>query len=44
MCFVCPLLYVGWKIVKKTKLVKPEEADLVCVLLPNSALHPGDVC
>ncbi|OAG41603.1 hypothetical protein AYO21_04067 [Fonsecaea monophora] len=29
MCFVCPLLYVGWKIVKKTKIVKPEEADLV---------------
>ncbi|OAP60514.1 hypothetical protein AYL99_05516 [Fonsecaea erecta] len=29
MCFVCPLLYVGFKIVKRTKIVRPEEADLV---------------
>ncbi|TGO35867.1 hypothetical protein BHYA_0143g00090 [Botrytis hyacinthi] len=29
MVFVCPILYGGWKIVKKTKVVKPEEADLV---------------
>lgn len=29
MCFVCPILYVGWKVVKKTKVVKPAEADLV---------------
>lgn len=29
MVFACPLLYAGWKIVKKTKVVKPEEADLV---------------
>ncbi|KIN04752.1 hypothetical protein OIDMADRAFT_157038 [Oidiodendron maius Zn] len=29
MCFVCPILYVGWKIFKKSKLVKPEEADLI---------------
>jgi yeast amino acid transporter len=29
MVFACPLLYGGWKIVKRTKVVKPEEADLV---------------
>ncbi|KAI9642222.1 hypothetical protein NHQ30_009024 [Ciborinia camelliae] len=29
MVFVCPILYAGWKVVKKTKIVKPEEADLV---------------
>ncbi|KUJ22442.1 amino acid transporter-like protein [Mollisia scopiformis] len=29
MCFVCPILYVGWKVVKKTKMIPPEEADLV---------------
>ncbi|RDW64085.1 amino acid transporter-like protein [Coleophoma crateriformis] len=29
MCFVCPILYVFWKVLKKTKVVKPEEADLV---------------
>ncbi|KAF2098240.1 putative arginine permease [Rhizodiscina lignyota] len=29
MIFVCILLYFGWKIVKRTKLVKPHEADLV---------------
>ncbi|KAK6835970.1 hypothetical protein PG987_006465 [Apiospora arundinis] len=29
MLFICPVLYVGWKIIHKTKLVKPEEADLV---------------
>ena len=38
MCFVCPILYVGWKIVRKSKLVKPEEADLVCVPFPNNAI------
>jgi amino acid transporter len=35
MCFVCPILYVGWKVIKKTKVVKPKEADLVWFLLPN---------
>jgi len=29
MVFVCPILYVGWKVVKKTKLVRAEDADLV---------------
>lgn len=29
MCFVCPILYVGWKVWWKTKVIKPEEADLV---------------
>jgi amino acid transporter len=29
MVFVCPLLWGGWKLVKKTKMVKAEEADLV---------------
>jgi amino acid transporter len=29
MVFVCPILYVAWKVVKRTKFVKPEEADLV---------------
>jgi yeast amino acid transporter len=28
MVFVCPILYVAWKVVKRTKFVKPEEADL----------------
>lgn len=29
MCFFCPVIYLGWKIIKRTKIVKPEEADLV---------------
>ena len=29
MVFLCPILYVSWKLIKKTKIVKPEEADLV---------------
>jgi amino acid transporter len=29
MVFLCPILYVGWKVYRKTKVVKPEEADLV---------------
>lgn len=33
MVFACPVFYVGWKVVKKSKFVKPEEADLVCVLV-----------
>jgi len=28
MCFVCPILYVGWKLVKKSKVVKAEEAGM----------------
>lgn len=29
MIFVCMLLFVGWKVVKKTKFVHPRDADLV---------------
>lgn len=29
MVFACPLLYGGWKIAKRTKVVRPEDADLV---------------
>ncbi|OQU94809.1 hypothetical protein CLAIMM_01105 [Cladophialophora immunda] len=29
MIFVCAVLYVGWKLIKRTKVVKPHEADLV---------------
>lgn len=29
MVFMAPLLWGGWKLVKKTKMVKPHEADLV---------------
>ncbi|RFU26326.1 hypothetical protein B7463_g10019, partial [Scytalidium lignicola] len=29
MCFFCPVLYIGWKVIKRTKIVKPGEADLV---------------
>jgi len=29
MIFVCILLFFGWKLIKRTKFVKPEEADLV---------------
>jgi len=29
MCFVFPVLYVGWKVIKRSKVVHPAEADLV---------------
>ncbi|TVY89451.1 General amino acid permease [Lachnellula willkommii] len=29
MVFACPVLYVGWKVIKRTKIIKPAEADLV---------------
>ncbi|EXJ55940.1 hypothetical protein A1O7_08871 [Cladophialophora yegresii CBS 114405] len=29
MCFVCPVLFLFWKVLKKTKFVGPREADLV---------------
>lgn len=29
MCFASPILYFGWKLIKRTKVIKPEEADLV---------------
>lgn len=29
MVFLCPILYVGWKVYWKTSIIKPEEADLV---------------
>jgi amino acid transporter len=28
MIFICPVLFVGWKLVHKTKLRKATEADL----------------
>lgn len=29
MVGVCPILFLGWKFLKKTKMIKAEEADLV---------------
>ncbi|KAL3423742.1 amino acid permease [Phlyctema vagabunda] len=29
MCFACPIFFFGWKVVKKTKMVAPADADLV---------------
>lgn len=29
MIAVCPLLYIAWKVLKRSKLYKPEEVDLV---------------
>lgn len=29
MCFVCIILWVGFKLVKRSKFVRPEDADLV---------------
>lgn len=29
MLGICPVLYVGWKIIKKTKIYRPEEVDLM---------------
>jgi amino acid transporter len=29
MQLVAPILYVGWKLIKRTKILKPEEIDLV---------------
>jgi len=29
MIGICPVLYVGYKIVKRTRIYKPEEVDLV---------------
>jgi amino acid transporter len=29
MCFVCIVLWVGFKLIKRSKFVRPEEADLV---------------
>lgn len=29
MVFVCIVLYPSWKILKKTKLIKPSECDLI---------------
>ena len=29
MVILAPVLYIGWKLIKRTKFVKPEEADLV---------------
>ncbi|KAM3070855.1 hypothetical protein ACMFMG_009773 [Clarireedia jacksonii] len=29
MVFVCPILYISWKVLKRTRVVRPEEADLL---------------
>ena len=29
MVFLAPILYIGWKLVKKSKFVKPADMDLV---------------
>lgn len=29
MIAVCPLLFIAWKVLKRSKLYKPEEVDLV---------------
>lgn len=29
MLMLAPVLYLGWKVIKRTKIVKPLEADLV---------------
>lgn len=28
MIALCPILYVGWKLFKKTKIIRPENVDL----------------
>ncbi|KAK3900778.1 general amino acid permease AGP2 [Staphylotrichum tortipilum] len=28
MIGICPVLYIGWKVIKRTKIYKPEEVDL----------------
>lgn len=38
MVFLCPVLYVGWKVYWKTSIIKPEEADLVCTFLCDLAM------
>lgn len=39
MCFACPVLYVGWKLLKRSKFVKSEEADLVCYVIPSFSTY-----
>jgi yeast amino acid transporter len=29
MIMVCPVLYLGWKFLKKTRFYRPEEVDLL---------------
>lgn len=38
MCFVCIVLWIGFKLIKRSKFVKPEEADLVWIR-PEVAAH-----
>lgn len=28
MIFICPILFIGWKVIKKTKFYRPDEVDL----------------
>ena len=37
MCFVCPILYVGWKLVKKSKVVKAGETGTFYSIFERNA-------
>jgi amino acid transporter len=39
MVFLFPIMFVGWKLVKKTKIVKAHEADLVSDLAEIEEYH-----
>jgi amino acid transporter len=39
MVFLFPVLFVGWKLIKKTKIVKAHEADLVTDLAEIEEYH-----
>jgi amino acid transporter len=43
MVFLFPVLYLGYKFVKKTKIVKPHEADLVTDLAEIEEYHENFV-
>ncbi|GKT47662.1 uncharacterized protein ColSpa_07843 [Colletotrichum spaethianum] len=46
MVGIFPVLYLGWKIIKRTKIFKPEEVDLYRnkVRLLKSSLHCVRMC
>lgn len=39
MVFIFPVLFIGWKFIKKTKWVKSHEADLVTDLAEIEEYH-----
>jgi amino acid transporter len=39
MVFLFPVLFVGWKLIKKTKIIKAHEADLVSDLAEIEEYH-----